>query len=142
MLVREILHSAPITVPPTCHMDEAARIMARHGVGSLLVVSGGDLLGIVTDRDICVRGIGAEMDVADPVSAVMSEHPSTIEGSADIIDAFTRFREAGARRLPVLEDGEVAGIISVDELLVALVVEFNDAIAPIARELVAPEIPT
>ncbi len=141
MLVREILHSAPETVPPTCHMGEAARIMAHHGVGSLLVVSGGELLGIVTDRDICVRGIGAGMSVADPVTAVMTRHPVTIEGSADVVDAFEKFRQAAAWRLPVLEAGEVAGIISVDELLVALVVEFSDAIVPIARELAAPDLP-
>jgi CBS domain-containing protein len=141
MLVREILHNAPETVPPTCHMDEAARIMAQHGVGSLLVVSGGELLGIVTDRDICVRGIGGGMSVADPVTAVMTRHPVTIEGSADVVDAFEMFRQAAARRLPVLEAGEVAGIISVDELLVALVVEFSEAIVPIARELAAPDLP-
>jgi CBS domain-containing protein len=142
MLVREILHEAPVTVPPTCHLDEAARIMADRGVGSLLVVSAGDLLGIVTDRDICVRGIGTGATVSDPVETVMTAHPRTIEGSADIVAAFRSFREADARRLPVLEEGELAGIISVDELLVALVVEFNDAIGPIARELAAPELPS
>ena len=141
MLVREVLHSAPVTVPPTCHMDEAAKIMADHGVGSLLVVSAGELLGIVTDRDICVRGIGAGLTVSDPVSAVMTQHPFTISGSDDIVNAFRLFREAGTRRLPVTEEGEVAGMISVDELLVALVVEFNGLISPIARELAAPEIP-
>lgn len=140
MLVREILHAAPVTVPPTCHLEEAARIMASDGVGSLLVVSAGELLGIVTDRDICVRGLGAGAAVTAPVSTVMTAHPRTIEGSADIVEAFRSFREAEVRRLPVLEEGELAGIISVDELLVALVVEFNDAIAPIARELAAPEL--
>jgi len=141
MLVREVLHSAPVTVPPTCHIDEAAKIMADHGVGSLLVVSSGELLGILTDRDVCVRGVGAGLTVSEPVSGIMTKHPFTIEGSADIVDAFGHFRKARTRRLPVVEDGEVAGLISVDELLVALVVEFNGAIAPIVRELAAPQIP-
>ena len=58
MLVRECLRKAPITVPPECTLEEGARLMGHHGVGSLLVVSGGELLGIVTDRDIVVRAVG------------------------------------------------------------------------------------
>jgi len=116
--------------------------MARHGVGSLLVVSGDRFLGIVTDRDIAVRGVGSRIPVTDPVSAIMTENPLTIQGSDDIVEAFRVFRGANARRLPVLEGTDLAGIITVDDLLVALVMEFNAAIAPIAREVVSPEIPT
>ena len=140
MLVRESLHNAPVTVPPTARIEEAATLMAKHGVGALMVVSAGELLGIVTDRDICVRGVGAGLPVSEPISTVMTPHPLTIEGSADILDAFKLFQKGPGRRLPVLEEGELAGIISVDDLLVALVLEFSAAITPIAREVVAPEV--
>jgi len=141
MLVRECLHSAPVTVPPACKIGEAAELMAQHGVGSLLVVSGDQFLGIVTDRDITVRGVGRGIPVSEPVSAVMTDNPVTIQGSADIVDAFRILKDANSRRLPVLEDSDLAGIITVDDLLVALVIELNAAIAPIAREVASPEIP-
>jgi CBS domain-containing protein len=142
MLVRECLHNAPVTVPPACTISEAAELMGRHGVGSLLVVSGDRLLGIVTDRDVTVRGVGRHIAVSDPVSVIMTKDPLTIQGSDDIVEAFRVIKDANARRLPVLEGTDLAGIITVDDLLVALVLEFNEAMAPIVREVVSPEIPT
>jgi CBS domain-containing protein len=138
MLVRECLRTAPVTVPPECTLEEAARLMGDHGIGSLLVVSGDDLTGIVTDRDLSVRGMGAGRKASDHVAAVMTANPVTIQGSRDIFDAFKAFQEARVRRLPVLEDGDLAGIISVDDLLVALVLELGATLTPIAEELQSP----
>ena len=115
--------------------------MAQHGVGSLLVVNGGELVGIVTDRDIAVRGVGGGLGVTEGLASIMTENPVTIQGSADIVEAFVVFKDANARRLPVMEDTDLAGIITVDDLLVALVLEFNAAVAPIVREVVSPEVP-
>src|ERR1035437_10760379 len=116
MLVRECLRSAPVTVPPECTLEEAARLMGRHGVGSLLVVSGDQLLGIVTDRDIAIRGVGDGQSSDAEISAVMTEAPVTIQGSANVFEAFRTIKEAGVRRLPVVEDTDLAGIITVDDL--------------------------
>jgi CBS domain-containing protein len=112
--------------------------MGSHGVGSLLVVDGGALVGIVTDRDIAVRGTGAGMEPAITVQSVMTLDPVTIQGSSDVMTAFAVFRTAGARRLPVLEEDELAGIISVDDLLVSLVAELGAVLSPIAQELARP----
>jgi CBS domain-containing protein len=138
MLVRQCLRTAPVTVPPSCTLREAAHVMGAHGVGSLLVLDGDRLAGIVTDRDVTVRGIGEGLSPSDPVSTVMSADPVTIQGSADVFEAFKVFKTATARRLPVLEDEELAGIISVDDLLVSLVVEFGAVMSPVAQELVHP----
>jgi CBS domain-containing protein len=138
MLVRECLRSAPVTVPPACTLAEAAELMGSHGVGSLLVVDGDRLVGIVTDRDITVRGIGRGTPPAADVRSVMTADPVTIQGSADVFEAFKVFKTATARRLPVLEDEDLAGIISVDDLLISLVVEFGAVMSPVAQELVHP----
>ncbi len=140
MLVRECLRSGPVTVPPECSVREASEIMESRGVGALLVVSGDELLGIVTDRDIVVRAVARGLSETTPVREVMSERPRTIQGSSDILEAFWSFQAARERRLPVLEDTELAGIITVDDLLVALVLEFNAAVAPIAKEVIAPDL--
>jgi CBS domain-containing protein len=138
MLVRECLRNAPVTVPPECTIGEAAHLMGTHGVGSLLVVDGDRLAGIVTDRDLAVQGLGAGLAPESPVSSVMSADPVTIQGSADIFGAFGAFKDAGVRRLPVLEDGDLAGILSVDDLLVSLVLELGAVVSPVAHELAHP----
>jgi CBS domain-containing protein len=112
--------------------------MGSHGVGSLLVVDGGRLVGIVTDRDVTVRGTGLGKPPTADVGSVMTADPVTIQGSADVFEAFKIFKTASARRLPVLEDEDLAGIISVDDLLVSLVVEFGAVMSPVAQELVHP----
>ena len=138
MLVRECLRSAPVTVPPGCTLEEAGQLMGSHGVGSLLVVDGDRLVGIVTDRDITVRGTGEGRPPASDVGSVMTADPVTIQGSVDVFQAFKVFRSATARRLPVLEEEELAGIISVDDLLVSLVAEFAAVLTPVAQELRHP----
>jgi CBS domain-containing protein len=138
MLVRECLRSAPVTVPPNCTLEEAGQLMGSHGVGSLLVVDGDRLVGIVTDRDVTVRGTGEGSPPTAHVSSVMTPNPVTIQGSADVFEAFKVFKTATARRLPVLEDEDLAGIISVDDLLISLVVEFGAVMSPVAQELVHP----
>ncbi len=135
MLVRECLRKAPVTVPPECTLEEAAGLMGTHEVGCLLVVSGGDLLGIVTDRDIVIRAVSTGQPLHTSVSTVMSEKPTVIQGSVDIFEAFKLLKETGVRRLPVLEESDIAGIISVDDLLVFLVLELGAVLTPIAGEI-------
>ena len=135
MLVRECLRTAPVTVPPRCTLEEAGRLLGSHGVGSLLVVDGDRLVGIVTDRDIAVRGVGEGKALSSPVDAVMTADPVTIQGSADV---YSVFKTASSRRLPVLEDKDLAGIISVDDLLLSLVAEFGAVMSPVAQKLVHP----
>ena len=141
MLVRECLRKAPVTVPSRCTLEEAAQLMGTHEVGSVLVVSGFKVVGIVTDRDIAVRGVGAGRPVSTSVEDVMTENPVTIQGSADIFEAYQTVMTAGVRRLPVLEDEDVAGIITADDLLVALVLELAAVVSPAAHEILLPRSP-
>ncbi len=141
MQVRRCLRKAPVTVPPECTVEEAAQLMGTHGVGSILVVSGDEVLGIVTDRDITLRVVGAGLPLGTRVNTVMSGPLVTIQGSADIVDAYRLLNESGVRRLPVLEDADLAGIITADDLLVALVLELGAVVSPVAHEVLHPEIP-
>jgi len=138
MLVRECLRTAPVTVPPGCTLEEAGQLLGSHQVGSLLVVDGDRLVGIVTDRDIAVRGVGQGMPTTAVVEAVMTADPVTIQGSDDVFAAVDVLRTASARRLPVLEDTDLAGMISVDDLMLSLVAELGSVLSPVARELVHP----
>lgn len=132
MLVREYLRKAPVTVPPECTVMEAAGIMATHGVGSLLVAYGGELPGLLTGRDIVVRGVSTGNSLQAHVSSLMTEHPTTVQGASDVVEPIKPLRESGVRRPPVLEDTESAGIITVDDLLVWLVLELGAVTTPVA----------
>jgi len=140
MLVRSCLRKAPVTVPPECTVEEAAQLMGTHGVGSVLVIRADEVLGIVTDRDITLRIVGVGRSLKTPVNDVMSGPLVTIQGSADIFDAYRLLKDTEVRRLPVLEDGDLAGIITVDDLLVALVLELGAVMSPVAHEVLDPEI--
>jgi len=69
----------------------------------------------------------------------MTAHPVTIEGSADVYEAFGAIKEAGVRRLPVLEDGDPGGIVTSEDLVVALVLELGAVASPMAREVLGPQ---
>jgi CBS domain-containing protein len=138
MLVRECLRTAPVTAPPGCTLEEAGQLLGSHKVGSLLVVDGDRLVGIVTDRDIAVQGVGQGMLPSATVETVMTADPVTIQGSDDVFAAIAVFKTASARRLPVLEDTDLAGMISVDDLLLSLVAELGAVLSPVARELIHP----
>jgi CBS domain-containing protein len=117
MKVRDHLAKGPVTVPPRCSCREAAEVMARYDVGALLVVDAGVLVGILTDRDLVVRALAPGSDPAMPVSQVMSAGPITVEGDTELAEAGDLMARAGVRRLPVLEGGEVAGLLSRDDLI-------------------------
>lgn len=135
MLVRECLRKPPVTVPPQCTLQEAAGLMRDHAVGALLVLRRDELLGIVTDRDLAVRGTAQGFAADEDVESVMTGSPITIQGSDDLFAAFAVLSRAGARRLPVLEDSDVAGIITVDDLLLWLVAEFAAVATPVADDV-------
>jgi CBS domain-containing protein len=139
MLVRECLRAAPVTVPPECTVREAAELMRSGGVGCLLVMSGGKLSGILTDRDVVLRCVASGQSPDEPVEAFMTSDPVVIQGSSDIFVAFKMLRDIEARRLPVLEDDELAGIVTVDDLLVALIMELGAVASPVAKEIARPQ---
>lgn len=91
--------------------------MRRFHVGALLVVDAGTLVGILTDRDLVVRALAGGMAQATPVAEVMTRDPITVQGSAELADAEDLMIRVGVRRLPVLEDDEVAGLLSIDDAL-------------------------
>ena len=120
--VRSILHrrrSAPdlISAGPDETVLGAARHMAENCCGSVLVMEGGRLLGIFTERDLLVRVVVAGLDPArTPVRAVMTADPETI-GDDELVDqAIRRMDEGGFRHLVVVDGGRVLGVLSTRDI--------------------------
>jgi len=95
------------------HVRDAARLMKHRRVGSVLVMSGDDLQGIFTERDMVYRVVADGLDPdMTPLSQVMTADPDTIDAGATVLDALKAMNERGYRHLPVMEDGHVVGVVS------------------------------
>ncbi len=122
-----------VTVDQTVY--EAAAVMERSGVGALAVLDGDRLAGVVTDRDLVRRALARKVPHEARVDAVMSSPPVTIDGEADVHEAFASLRAHGIRRLAVLRDGSFAGMLTVDDLLIDLAADLADLARPVSLEV-------
>lgn len=114
--VRDVMTPGPIGVDYDQSVGEAARAMRDWGVGAILVVSNGSLYGLVTDRDLVVRAVAEGRGADEPVGPLSSANLIGVDADADVHKAMRLMRQHGVRRLPVLEDGQVAGIVSLGDL--------------------------
>jgi CBS domain-containing protein len=121
MKLGDLVGEAPFVCGPDTTLVEAAQVMEDHDLGSLAVVEGMSLLGLVTERDIR-RAVAIGTDLTIAVSAVMSDEPDTFDPDLDVWDAATWIAESGYRHLPVVgDDGGLLGVVSIRDLLRALV---------------------
>lgn len=122
-------------IAPGRTITDAARIMETAAVGSLAVVDGDELVGIVTDRDLVRRGLAKGLSPEARVDGVMSTPVVTIDAEADLHGAFTLFRTHAVRRLAVVRDGRFVGMITVDDLLIDLAADLVDLARPVTAEV-------
>ena len=111
--VREAMTPQPQTITPTTSVREAASRLQSENVGSLPVVEDGRLLGILTDRDITLRVVAEGRD-ANAVTAgeVASRELATVEPTESLDDALQLMARRQVRRLPVVEDGRLVGMLA------------------------------
>jgi CBS domain-containing protein len=105
------------SVLPAMTVSEAVAEMNRHRVGSVLVLDGGRLCGIFTERDVLRRVVGAGVDpLHTRVSEVMTPDVITIAPDATIEETMVLFTEKRCRHLPVVEAGRIVGTISIGDI--------------------------
>jgi CBS domain-containing protein len=104
---------------PETTLEEAAAAMRAAGHGSLGVVEGGALIGLLTERDI-VGGIGQGLAPNDVVRKVTTPDPDVFDPSVDVFEAAEWLLESGYRHLPVVENGRLLGVVSVTDVLGAV----------------------
>ena len=121
MRLGDLVGSAPYVCGPDTTLLEAAAAMESSDLGSLAVVEGMSLIGLVTERDIR-RAVANGTDLGTAVSTVMSDDPDTFDPDLDVWDAAAWIAESGYRHLPVVgDDGDLLGVVSIRDLLKALV---------------------
>ena len=125
--VGDVMTPAPVGVYYSQTIGETARIMRDTQVGAVLVVNEGQLAGVVTDRDLVVRGLAEGQGPDSPVGPLCSGDLVGVAADADVAQAEQLMREHAVRRLPVVTDGQVVGIVSMGDLAVSA-----DADSPLA----------
>jgi CBS domain-containing protein len=130
-LVRDLMTSEPVALPADTPVRQAAQAMREHDIGDVLVVDNGELRGIVTDRDIVIRGLADWEDVSTcSLGDVCSDQLLTATPDDDIDTAIARMREASVRRIPVVENGTPVGVLSIGDA--AIERDPNSALAEIS----------
>lgn len=121
MRLGDLVGDAPFLCGPETTVLEAATAMEGSDLGSLAVVEGMNLIGLVTERDIR-RAVAEGIGVGTTVSGIMSRDPDTFDPELDVWDAAAWIAESGYRHLPVMDDeGQLLGVVSIRDLLRALV---------------------
>jgi CBS domain-containing protein len=111
--VKDVMTSGPTSVASDAMVVEAARRMLSEDVGSLPVVDGDELVGMITDRDLVLQVVAKDLDPHKvPVSAVCSDNPVTARPDEPIDEALRRMAKEQVRRLPVVNDGRLVGILA------------------------------
>lgn len=126
MRIRDTMSAPPVSIPPEVSLEAAARRMADAGVGALPVVDDDRVVGMVTDRDLALRGMGAGLSPEEWVAAVMSTDPVTVEAELTVPEALQAMRSINTRHLPVTQDGRLVGVVSFDDLFCYLVVQLAE----------------
>ena len=137
MPVSEIITAPIVTITDDATVAAAARTMHDHHVGALLVTRDGDLVGLVTDRDITVSVIAEGGDVErTPVANIMTREPTFVREHAGIFEAIRVMQRANVRRLPVVDQHlKPVGILSVDDLLIYVSNELGNLAKALFRGL-------
>lgn len=115
--IREVMTSDPVQVPEEMSIIQVAEIMRDRDIGDVIVTNGSDVVGIVTDRDLVVRGLasgnGFEMLA---VGDVASREIQTVSPDDPVAKAVSVMSEQAIRRLPVVDNGELVGVVSIGDL--------------------------
>lgn len=120
MEVRDLIGGSVVACSSDTTLSKAAGMMKENGIGSLAVVAAGDLVGILTERDV-LRAAAAGADaVGERVESWMTPDPDTVEPDVDVIEAAAWMLGTGHRHLPVVDRSEVLGIVSIKDVLWAV----------------------
>ncbi|MFL0246527.1 CBS domain-containing protein [Candidatus Clostridium stratigraminis] len=119
MKLKDIMTKDVATLNSEDTVERAAHLMKQYNIGSVPVCSGEEIIGIITDRDIAVRSVAeGENFKNQKVRDIMTSNPVIANQDMDIHDAARIMSERQIRRLPVVENKNIVGIISLGDLAV------------------------
>jgi CBS domain-containing protein len=118
MLVREVMNKNVMTVKPDLILKKAAEIMSNYHIGSLVVLENNKLTGILTERNVLIAVVDGKDPELTTVEEVMTKKVITIEPDKTIEDAVALMKENNIKKLPVVDNDKLVGIITASDIIV------------------------
>ena len=117
--LQDVMSTTPITLPATASVAQAAMRMRDDDIGDVIVMDGGRVFGILTDRDVVVRAVAEGRDPASTtIRDVCSTDLVTLSPDDDVKRAIDLMKQKAIRRIPVCQDGNPVGIVSIGDLAI------------------------
>jgi CBS domain-containing protein len=119
--VGEVMTRSPVLLEPTSTVRDAARMMRDRDIGTVLVADKGQLVGVLTDRDIVVRGLAEKDDIHRmPIMEIASKEITALSPQDSLDTAVKLMRTRAVRRFPVVDSGKPVGVLTIGDLVVEL----------------------
>jgi CBS domain-containing protein len=118
MQLQNIMTDNVTTVQPNSTVNEAAQIMKNLNIGSVPVCEGSKPVGIITDRDITIRNVAEGENTNIPVNKIMSKNIVSATPDMTVDEATKIMADNQIRRLPIIDNGNILGIVSLGDLAV------------------------
>ncbi len=128
----------PVVLTGDATMADAAALMARSGVGSVIVVDGRTPIGIVTDRDIVTRGVARSYPADGRIDGLMSMGVIAVDVDHELDDLVHVFRDHAIRRVPIVDHDRLIGIVSLDDIMVLVADELSAVSKVLAGQIMFP----
>ena len=116
-LVKEVMTRALVSVDPSTTLSQISKMMEQGGMGSILVKRNGSPSGIITDRDFAIKVAAKGLSLDTPVEKIATFPLVTISFDESILDAAKVMSDKKIRKLAVVENGKIVGIITTTDLV-------------------------
>lgn len=139
LTAKDVMTRGVVTISPSATIAEAAKVMSENKVGCLIIIENNRPVGIITDTDILARVVSKELNPSKvKVKNVMSTPLITIAPDADISEAARLMEQTQVKRLPVMKNNRLVGLISTTDLaaMCPVLVEYSGVVGE-RRELIA-----
>lgn len=135
--IQDIMSTDCITVSPQDNIYEIAVKMKQNDIGFIPVVEGRKLIGVVTDRDLVIRGYAEKHSGSTAVEEVISKDVTTVEPGISVDEAAKLMARQKIRRLPVVSNGELVGVVAIADMAVReiFVNEAGEALSEISENV-------
>ena len=138
MEIKDIMSKSVVDVHPNESVEVAARTMTHYNIGILPVCTNGKLCGVITDRDIVTRCLAANRQPSDTqIRQIMTQQVTTAEPNMKIGVAAHLMGRMQIRRLPVVENGKLCGMVSLGDMAIheETAIDAGDALADVSSNL-------
>ena len=138
MEIRDIMTRSVVSIDPAESVEVAARTMTQYNIGALPVCANGKLCGMLTDRDIVIRCLAANRQPGDTlVKQIMTQQVTSVRPDMETGVAAHLMGRLQIRRLPVVENGKLCGMVSLGDMAVReeTAIDASDALSDVSSNL-------